>query len=90
MAMLDNIVVMDETMLSNHSPQTKRQSKKWIKKGLPGPVKAKVAVSRTKQMLLTIFDEKVRAQGRHHRCQLHNHSPGQVLEASQEKEACDL
>jgi predicted HAD superfamily phosphohydrolase YqeG len=58
MSILDNIVTMDETMVSYHSPQTKRQSKQWIKKGLPGPVKAKVAASRTKQMVLAFFDRK--------------------------------
>jgi histone-lysine N-methyltransferase SETMAR len=58
MAMLDNIITMDETMVSYHTPQTKRQSKQWIKKGSPGPVKAKVAASRTKQMLVAFFDKK--------------------------------
>jgi histone-lysine N-methyltransferase SETMAR len=48
MAMMDNIVMMDETMVSYHTPQTKRQSPQWITKGSPGPVKAKVAASRTK------------------------------------------
>jgi hypothetical protein len=38
MAMLDNIVTMDETMVSYHTPKTERQLKQWIKKGLPGPV----------------------------------------------------
>ncbi len=56
MAIMDNIVTMDETMVSYHTPQTKRQSKQWIKKGSPGPVKAKVAASRTKQMLVAFFD----------------------------------
>jgi histone-lysine N-methyltransferase SETMAR len=58
MAMMDNIVTMDETMVSYHTPQTKRQSKQWIKKGSPGPVKAKVAASCTKQMLVAFFDKK--------------------------------
>ncbi len=58
MAMMDNIMTMDETMVSYNTPQTKRQSKQWIKKGLPGPVKAKVAASRTKQMLVAFFDKK--------------------------------
>ncbi len=40
MAMLDQIIMMDETMVSYHSPQTKRQSKQWIEKGKPGPIKA--------------------------------------------------
>jgi hypothetical protein len=44
--------------VSYHTPQTKRQSKQWIKKGSPGPVKAKVEASHTKQMLVTFFDKK--------------------------------
>jgi histone-lysine N-methyltransferase SETMAR len=58
MAMLDRIVTMDETMVSYHTPETKKASKQWIKKGLPGPIKAKVHASRTKQMLLAFFDSK--------------------------------
>jgi hypothetical protein len=58
MAMLDQIITMDETMVSYHTPQTKRQSKQWIKKGKPGPIKAKVYASQTKQMLLAFFDSK--------------------------------
>jgi hypothetical protein len=33
MAMLDRIVTMDETMVSYHTPETKKASKQWIKKG---------------------------------------------------------
>ncbi len=50
MAMLDRIVTMDESVASFHTPQTKQQSKLWLVKGEPGPIKAKVHVSRTKQM----------------------------------------
>jgi hypothetical protein len=57
-AMLDNIVTMDETMVSYHTPETKKQSKQWISKGKPGPIKAKVQASRTKQMILAFFDNK--------------------------------
>jgi hypothetical protein len=58
MTMLDQIITMDETMVSYHTPQTKRQSQQWIEKGKPGPIKAKVHASRTKQMLLAFFDSK--------------------------------
>jgi histone-lysine N-methyltransferase SETMAR len=58
MAMLDNIVTMDETMVCHHTPATKKQSMQWVKKGQPGPIKAKVHASRTKQMLLAFFDSK--------------------------------
>jgi histone-lysine N-methyltransferase SETMAR len=57
-AMLDNIVTMDETMVCHHTPETKKQSMQRVKKGQPGPLKARVHASRTKQMLLTFFDNK--------------------------------
>jgi hypothetical protein len=28
-AMLDNIITMDETMVSDHTPETKKSSKQW-------------------------------------------------------------
>ena len=58
MSMLDLIVTMDETMVSYHTPTTKRQSMQWIPKGQPGPIKAKVQASRTKQMVLAFFDSR--------------------------------
>ena len=58
LAMLDSIVTMDETMVCYHTPQSKKQSQQWIQKGQPGPIKAKVQASRTKQMLLAFFDSK--------------------------------
>ncbi len=45
-------------MVSYHTPETKKQSKKWIAKGKLGPIKAKVQASRTKQMILAFFDSK--------------------------------
>lgn len=53
---LDNIVTMDETMVSQHTPETKKQSKRWVKKGQPGPIKARVHASRSKHMVLAFFD----------------------------------
>jgi histone-lysine N-methyltransferase SETMAR len=58
MAMLDQIITMDEMMVSYRTPQNKKQSKQWIKKGKPGPSKARVNASRTKQMLLVFLDSK--------------------------------
>jgi hypothetical protein len=52
--MLDNIISMDETMVSYYTPETKKQSEQWIEKGKPGLIKA----SRTKQMILAVFDSK--------------------------------
>jgi hypothetical protein len=37
---------------------TKRQSMQWLKKGMACLVKAKVITTRTKQMLLTFFDDQ--------------------------------
>jgi hypothetical protein len=58
MAMLDRIVTMDESAVSFHRPETKQQSKQWLVKGLPGPIKAKVHASRSKQMVLAFFNSK--------------------------------
>jgi hypothetical protein len=58
MAKLDRIVTMDESTMSFHTPQTKQQSKQWLVKGAPGPIKAKVRASRSKQMVLAFFDSK--------------------------------
>ena len=57
-SMLDCIVTIDETMVAYHTPETKRQSMQWLPKGQPGPIKAKVQASRTKQMVLAFFDNK--------------------------------
>lgn len=57
-AVLDNIVTMDESAVSFHTPETKRQSMQWLPKGQPGPIKAKVHATRTKQMVLCFFDSK--------------------------------
>ncbi len=48
MAMLENIVTMDESAVSFHTPEPKQQSKQWLKKGKPGPIKAKVHVTRAR------------------------------------------
>jgi hypothetical protein len=58
LALLNNIVTMDESAVSFHTPETKRASKEWVKKGLPGPRKAKVHATRTKKMVLVFFDAK--------------------------------
>jgi hypothetical protein len=41
LAMLDNIITMDETMVSCHTPETKKQSKQWVAKGETGPRQGK-------------------------------------------------
>ncbi len=44
--------------MSFHTPETKEQSKQWLKKGEPGPIKAKVHATRAKQMVLAFFNAK--------------------------------
>jgi hypothetical protein len=58
MAMLDRIVTLDKSAVLFHTPQTKQQSKQWHVKGQSGLTKAKVHVSRMKQMVLAFFDSK--------------------------------
>jgi [histone H3]-lysine36 N-dimethyltransferase SETMAR len=58
MAVLNNIVTMDESAVSFHTPETKQQSKQWVKKGQPGPIKARVHATRSKQMVLVFFDSQ--------------------------------
>ncbi len=55
MAMLDNIVTMDEMIVCYHTPETKKQSKKQIEKGKPGSIKTQVQASCTKQKMLLAF-----------------------------------
>ncbi len=57
-SVLDRIITMDESSVSMHTPETKQQSKPWLKKGTPGPVKARVHASRTKTMVLAFFDSQ--------------------------------
>jgi histone-lysine N-methyltransferase SETMAR len=58
MALLDSIVIIDESVVSFHMPETRQQLKQWTKKGQPGPIKAKVHATRNKQIVLTFFDNK--------------------------------
>ncbi len=57
-SVLDRIITMDKSSVSMHTPETKQQSKQWLKKGTPGPVKARVHASRTKTMVLAFFDSQ--------------------------------
>ncbi len=58
LALLNNIVTMDESDVSFHILETKRVSKQWVKKGQPGPRKAKVHATWTKKMVLVFFNVK--------------------------------
>jgi len=53
---LRKIVTMDESAVSLHTPETKAQSKQWLPKGSPGPIKARVHASRENVMVLAFFD----------------------------------
>jgi hypothetical protein len=57
-SVLDRIITMDESSVSMHTPETKQQSKQRLKKGNPGPVKARVNASRAKTMVLAFFDSQ--------------------------------
>ena len=52
---LTSIVTMDETMVSLFTPERKEQSKQWLPKGSPAPVKAKTQASMRKRMALAFF-----------------------------------
>jgi hypothetical protein len=58
LSMLDRIITMDETLVSYFTPETKRMSKEWTLKGKPGPLKAKVQASHSKQMVFAFFDSR--------------------------------
>jgi hypothetical protein len=58
LSMLDRIITMDGTLVSSFTPETKRMSKEWTLKGKPGPLKAKVQASRSKQMVFAFFDSR--------------------------------
>ena len=54
-AFLNKVVTMDESAVAYHTPETKAQSKQWVKKGTPGPIKCRSQESRQKQMVLAFF-----------------------------------
>ena len=47
---------MDEFGVSFHTPETKNESKHWLPKGQPGPLKERTQASRKKQMVFSFFD----------------------------------
>jgi len=56
-SVLGKIITMDESAVSFPTPETKKQSKQWLKKGSLGPIKARVHASREKQMVIPFFDK---------------------------------
>lgn len=57
-AFLDRIVTMDETAVALFTPERKEQSKQWVPRGTPGPIKGKSQQSREKRMVLAFFDNR--------------------------------
>jgi len=55
---LDELVTMDETIVSLNTRESKKMSEQWVKKGQPGPIKARVYTSLNKIMVLEIFHSK--------------------------------
>ncbi len=58
LAVLSNIVIMDESAISFHNLDTKKQPMQWSKKSQPVPVKARVHTTRSMQMVLVFLDAK--------------------------------
>ena len=54
---LSKIITMDDTMVSFYNPETKEQSKQWLRKESLAPTKAKSQASRKKQMVFAFFDD---------------------------------
>ncbi len=55
LAVLNNIVMMDESTISSQTAGMKRKLIQWVKKGQPGPVKGGVHTTRSNQMVLVFF-----------------------------------
>jgi hypothetical protein len=50
MVILDKIVTMAKSAVAFHTPQAKQQRKQWLRKDMPGLIKSKVRVTRTKKI----------------------------------------
>ncbi len=55
---LNNVVTVDESTVSFHTPEKKWQSRQWVKNGKPGPSKARVARFKDEAIVLVFFDAK--------------------------------
>ncbi len=55
---LDRIVTGDETWISVQDPESKKESKQWMRKGEPHPQKAMRSHSTKKTMLTLFFDQE--------------------------------
>lgn len=55
---LDRFVTMDETWVHHYTPETKQQSKQWVRPGSPPPKKAKAILSANKVMASVFWDAK--------------------------------
>jgi hypothetical protein len=54
---IGQVVTMNESAVSFHTPQAKQQRKQWLRKDMPGLIKAKVHVTRTKKIGLGLLQE---------------------------------
>lgn len=55
---LRRFITVDETWIHHHTPETKQQSKQWVKDGSSAPKKAKVVPSAGKIMATVFWDAK--------------------------------
>ena len=89
---LDKIITMDESPVSYHTLETKEQSKKWVKKRSPGPIKCKTQASRVKQMLLSFHNREdliytnMVPRGNHCQRRIHYQCPQSVFEEDDAEE----
>ncbi len=65
LAVLDNIVTMEEPGMSFNTPVMKLESEQWVQKGQTGPFKAQVHASRMKQFFLLLFILRDKANSSH-------------------------
>jgi histone-lysine N-methyltransferase SETMAR len=76
---------MDESAVSFHTPETKQQSKQWVKKGQPGPLKEGACFEDEANGPRFLCREgrylhEFRAEGRNSQSLLHPDCPGQIPE----------
>ncbi len=88
------ILTMNKSAVLIHNPEKKLQSRQWLKKGAPGPMKAKVVTNHIKQMVLSFFNDKGTygvhkscVQGGHRKCRLYQQCPEEVPQSSSSEEA---
>ena len=88
LSILGNIVTMDKSMVSFHTPGTKKKSKQLMQKGQPGPIKAPSIRDQTNGFCFLQQQgrciHKLFAQGHNCQCNLHFMIPHYVPASFQE------